>query len=104
MISTAFTKVLVRSSIVTSLLVAAPGTLVPGGVERAALHSIESVALSQQRAGASESGPLESAERDQLQQLQRGDLEAQRAAGLSNKDLSTILLVLGIVALLIVIF
>lgn len=76
-------------------------------IERDALRLLEDEQLLTLRAGAPVTpAPADEAERAELRRLEDRALETRRAGDLtlSNEDLTTILLVLGIVALLVIIF
>ena len=73
--------------------------------ERDALQKLEVRHLLHRRAGGSpHTTPLNGADRDQLRLLEREELEQRRAGdlSLSNADLRTVLLVLGILVLLVI--
>ena len=88
-------------------LVLAPTLFVARHAELRELQALESSALAEMRAGGAFS-PAAAAGLDELAELARAEsaaqeLEALRGGDISNEELTTILLVLGIIALVLII-
>ena len=80
-----------------------PAALAAG--ERAALADLALPELAELRAGAAPAVELPGADREILRELEQRapELAAQRAGDISNQELTTIFLILGIVAALVII-